>query len=101
MKCINKFSDISGLECNIHETKVILIGDFDRVNKIFQDINLSWKNEFNLLGFLIDNRLETLKSNLWVINTKVKNLNNRWKLYYLSFHGGLTIVRSILLSQYV
>ena len=64
MKCIAEFSKISGLECNIEKTKVIPIGDFDKENKICQDINLIWEDEFTLLGFHIDNKLENLKYNL-------------------------------------
>merc|ERR1712059_247596 len=82
-------------------SSLLSIGNFDRENKICQDINLSWEDEFTLLGFQIDNRLENLKQNIWVINTKVENLINRWKLYYVSLHGRLTIVKSLLLSQYV
>ena len=87
MKCIAEFSKISGLECNIEKTKVIPIGDFDKENKICQDINLTWEDDFILLGFYIDNKLANLKQNLWIINTRVKNLINRWKLYYLTIHG--------------
>ena len=83
MKCITEFSKISGLKYNVDKTKVIPIGNFDKEDKICQDI-----------------KLENLKQNLWIINTRVKNLINRWKLYYLTIHGRLTIVKSILLAQY-
>ena len=100
MKCIAEFSKISGLKCNIEKTKVIPIGNFDKENKICQDINLTWEDDFILLGFYIDNKLANLKQNQWIINTRVKNLINRWKLYYLTIHGCLTMVKSILLAQY-
>ena len=35
------------------------------------------------------------------INTKVKNLIRKWKAYYLTIHGRLTIVKSILIAQYI
>ena len=95
-----EFSKISGIECNIEKTKVVPIGDFDKENKIGHDIKLVWEDDFTLLGFYINNKLENLKQNLWVINTRVKNLINRWKLYYLTIHGRFTVVKSILLAQY-
>ena len=101
MKCIDAFIKISGLNCNIEKTKVVLIGDFDRENRICQDINLDWCDEFTLLGFHIENKLENLKQNLTNINVKVNNLINQWRLCYLSLHGHITIVKSILLAQYI
>ena len=87
MKCISEFSKISGLKCNVEKTKVIPIGNFDKEDKICQDIKLTWEDDFILLGFYIDNKLENLKQNLWIINIRVKNLNDRWKLYHLTIHG--------------
>ena len=78
MKCINAFSKISGLKCNIEKTKVVPIGRLDRVARICPDINLVWGDDFTLLGFYIDNKLENLKQNLGNINNRVKNLINKW-----------------------
>ena len=58
---VNAFSKISGLKCNIEKTKAVPIGSFDRVNRICQDIKLNWSDEFTLLGFYIDNKLQKLK----------------------------------------
>ena len=57
-------------------------------------------NDFTLLGFFIDNRLEKLRKNLDTINQKVTKLINKWKLYNLSVHGRITITKSMLISQY-
>ena len=62
---------------------------------------MEWYDEFTLHGFYEDNKLEKLKQNLTNINTKVNNLMKKWRLYYLSLHGRLTIVKSILLAQYI
>ena len=78
MKYIDAFSKISGLKCKV-KNKVIPIGDFDRVNKICLDIDLEWQDDFTLLGFYIDNKLEKLDMNLININNKVTHLINKWK----------------------
>ena len=64
MKYIKTFAKISGLHCNISKTKVIPIGDFNLENKLCPDINLDWEEDFTLLGFYIDNKLEKLGKNL-------------------------------------
>ena len=101
MKCITTFSKISGLKCNIDKTKVIPIGRLEEVDKICPDIKLEWGNDFTLLGFYIDNKLQNLKQNLGNINARVKNLINKWKKYYLTIYGRITIVKSLLLAQYI
>ena len=74
MKYIEAFSRISGLNCNVDKTKVIPIGSFDMINKICPDIDLEWQEDFTLLGFYIDNKLEKLRKNLDIIQVKVTNL---------------------------
>ena len=69
--------------------------------KICPDINLEWGNDFKLLGFYIDNKLQNLKQNLGNINSRVNNLINKWKRYYLTLYGRITIVKSLLLAQYI
>ena len=100
MKYLEKFSKISGLKCNISKTKVIPIGDFDSKHKICPDINLNWEDNFTLLGFYIDKKLEKLDKNLEMIDHKVINLINKWKTYQKSVHSRVTIAKSILISQY-
>ena len=74
MMCLSAFQRISGLKCNIEKIKVLTKGDFNREDGICQDINLEWCDEFTLLGFYIDNKLQNLKQNLTIIKTKVSNV---------------------------
>ena len=41
-----------------HEKTVIPIGNFDMTNKICPDIDLKWQEDFTLLGFYINIKLE-------------------------------------------
>ena len=95
MKYLTKFTQISELKCNIGKTKVILIGDFYRDNKLCADINLDGEEDFTFLGFYIDSRHDKLDKNLWRNDQHVIELINKWKPYQLS----VTIAMSILISQ--
>ena len=55
---------------------------------------------FKVLGFFIDNKLERLNENYHSINSKEESIINKWRPYYLSVHGRVTIAKSMLLSQY-
>ena len=74
MKCVDVFSKILGHKCNIEKTKVVPIGDFYGENRICQDIKLDWCDEFTLLGFYIENKLEKLKQNLVNVNIRLTTL---------------------------
>ena len=84
MSYLDAFSKISGLKCNISKTKVIHIGLFDKDNKLCPDIKLNCEDNFTLLGFYIDNKLEELETNIDKIELKVNNLINTWHHYQLS-----------------
>ena len=44
---INSLHKLSGLQCNIEKTMVIPVGEInDPQQKLFEDINLEWANEF-------------------------------------------------------
>ena len=79
MKYLTAFAKISGLKYNIGKTKVIPIGDFDKENVLCPGNKLYWNNDFTLLVFYIDNKLEKLNKNLDIINQTVINLINKWK----------------------
>jgi hypothetical protein len=53
------------------------------------------------IHFFFDNKLQNLKQNLGNINSRVINLINKWKRYHLTIHGQLTIVKYLLLAQYI
>ena len=76
-KYLAEFYKISRLKCNISKTKVIPIGDFDSKHKICPDIDLDREDNFTLLGFCIDNKLEKLDKKLGIIDQNVINLINK------------------------
>ena len=65
-----------------------------------QAITTEVENSFKVFGFVIDNRLENLRSNFGEINGKVESIIKKWIPYHLTIHGRLTIAKTMILSQY-
>ena len=98
---INSFHKLSGLQCNIEKTMVIPVGEInDPQQKLCEDINLDWADEFRILGFNIDNKLERLHTNIEICTRKVRAIINIWRKYNLTINGRMTVAKALLLSQY-
>merc|ERR1711942_640425 len=92
---------LSGLQCNIEKTMVIPVGEInDPQQKLCEEINLEWADEFRILGFNIDNRLERLHTNIEICTRKVRAIINIWRKYNLTINGRMTVAKALLLSQY-
>ena len=96
---LNDFWQISGLKCNVSKTKVIPVGNFE-TGGLCDDLGLTWDDKFTILGIDIDNKLKCLNENFTRINKKVSGIISRWTGYNLSFHGKITVTKSLMLSQY-
>ena len=98
---INSFHKLSGLQCNIEKTMVIPVGEInDPQQKLCEDINLDWADEFRILGFNIDNKLERLHTNIEICTRKVRAIINIWRKYNLTINGRMTVAKALLLCQY-
>ena len=75
------------------------MGKFDEGN-ICSDLKLSWEKEFTILGVDIDNRLKKLNKNFDRIYNDTRGIISRWAGYNLSFHGKITVCKTLLISQY-
>ena len=69
-----------------------------KVNKIYT--RLEWADEFRILGFNIDNKLERLHTNIEICTRKVRAIINIWRKYNLTINGRMTVAKALLLSQY-
>ena len=58
------------------------------------------QDQFTILDIDNDNKLQRLDDNFDRINTKVCIIISRWTGYNLSFHGKVTVCKTLLLSQY-
>ena len=101
VKIINNFTQISGLHANLNKTMVIPVGytSWDQTMILAPDLGLQWTNDFKLLGFHIDNKLEDLNKNtrdrLDIIRSKILT----WTRFNLSMQGRVNIAKGLLVSQ--
>ena len=101
VKILKDFTTLSGLHCNIEKTNVIPIGgNFNPENALCNHLGLQWTDNFTILGFDVDNKLENLDKNFKKIHEKVRKLALNWSKYSLNIRGKITIAKSILLPQY-
>ena len=66
IKCLQQFTLISGLQCNLDKTPVIPIGlhhDITEENTLCPELELKWETEFTILGFVSDIKLQKLDKN--------------------------------------
>ena len=101
IKFLEHFGRISGLRCNLDKTFVILIGGNYEIEDKLPELALSWENNFTLLGFQIDNRLEKLDVSYKKCYQKIHEISRKWARNRLSLKGRITIAKVFLLPQFV
>ena len=69
------------------------------LNFIRNETELQLSNNFKLLGFHIDNKLDELETNERFIEDKIGDIVNFWSKLNLSIHGRLTVYKTYILSQ--
>ena len=99
-KYITQFHTISGLACNLDKTVVIPIGTNTNINdQLCPELGMKWSDNFTILGFHVDSKLENLDINFKLVKEKIKNIIATWKPYNLSLRGRITIAKVKLVSQ--
>ena len=88
--------NVSGLKCNVSKTKVIPVGNF-KIRGMCEYLGLASTDHFTILGVYIDNKLQCLDENFNRINKKIRGIISRWTGYNLSFHGKITVCKTLLL----
>ena len=101
VKTIEKFTMISGLHANLSKTTVVPVGfqNWDVSQILAPDLNLQWREEFCLLGFLIDNKLSRLPENYLSRLEIIKTIISKWKRHHLSISGRINVAKGLLVSQ--
>ena len=94
------FAKLSGLEINEEKTNVIRIGTkLDDTAPITNKVSFTYATKFKILGFEIDNKLETLNENFTKKEKKINKLIYMWSKLNLSTIGNLIISKTFLISQ--
>ena len=101
MSILKHFARISGLQCILYKTLVILIGgNFDTTDRWCPELALNWESEFTLLGFQINSRLNKLDKNYEKFYEKVHGISRKLARYQLSLKGCMAIAKTFLLPQF-
>ena len=94
------FAKVSGLEINEDKTVIIRIGTrLEDLTPTTNKVRFKYTTSFKLLGFNIDNKLETLNSNFVLKAKKITKLIAMWRKYNFSTIGNLIISKTFLVSQ--
>ena len=98
---LDQFYKISGLEINRSKTQVVVIGKIPANNyKFCDDLNLTWKQSFKLLGIDFDSQLENIFDNYATALEKVKQVINNWRYRYLTVYGRAVVAKTLLLPKF-
>jgi hypothetical protein len=98
-KILKEFEEISGLECNLEKSTVMVIGDdINQVNKLTA-IGFEEKSEITLLGMYLSNKNDILEKNAEVISQKLIKQVQYWSRFNLSLPGKVAIAKTMLYSQ--
>ena len=101
MLYIEELKLISGLAANLDKTNVIPYGKFfNPGQKICPDLDVKWVDNFKLLGFEIDNKLQQLNINFDKALAKAQNIISNWKARKLPINGRIIISKSLVVSQF-
>ena len=61
---------------------------------------MEWDNNFKLLGFIINNNLQNMDENFDCFHARTLSIINDWKSCRLPLEGRISILKSLLISQY-
>jgi exonuclease III len=98
---LNEFGAISGLECNLEKTKLLLIGA-DPDNNTLRELNqlgVSLTDKLIILGFTVDNSVDIIVTNSEACVEKVEKQFRIWTRFNLSLPGRLNICKTMFYSQ--
>ena len=96
---LKDFELISGLECNVEKTALMLIGTNDPPTQDIIDIGFEIKSEIVLLGATIKNTGISYTDNIENIIRKIRRQSNFWKRFSLSLPGRISVAKTFLYSQ--
>lgn len=103
IKELKLFEKFSGLKINANKSEVIWIGSKRFSNEVLcPDLNLQWGgNSFKLLGIHFHVDLQTMsKMNYDKKLVKLKMLINSWNRRLITPIGKISIIKSLLISQF-
>jgi hypothetical protein len=95
---LEDFGNLSGLECNVDKTTLMIIGNPPHVDDRIREIGFKFVDNTTILGLTIDSTANLLP-NFETIKSKVKKIIPIWSPFNLSLSGRINIAKSMLYSQ--
>jgi len=99
LNILREFENISGLECNVEKTALMVIGPNNAVPAEIEQLGFEIKDEITLLGCSIKNQGICYGENAQKIVSKIRTQANYWKRFNLSLPGRITVAKTFLYSQ--
>lgn len=96
---IEEFGNASGLQVNDNKTKLMWLGADRGERKAVRNIEASSK--LKILGVWFSATEQCTDDNINPVVNKIKNVTNSWSQRSLTIKGRITIVKSLLISQFV
>ena len=96
---LRNFADISGLECNLEKTALMVVGTEEPVPNDIARIGFEVKSEIVLLGAKIKNTSPCYEGNGQMIIEKIRKQLCFWRRFNLSMPGRINIAKTFLYSQ--
>jgi hypothetical protein len=95
---MENFYRVSGLQLNRNKTQLMITGrDLQIENNLVGGIEVVEK--VNILGLIIDRKLENLDSNWHKVISKMRKLCGYWTTFGLSITGRVMVCKTYILSQ--
>jgi Reverse transcriptase (RNA-dependent DNA polymerase) len=92
---LKKFGEMSGLECNVEKTTLLPLTT-EPVPVNITNLGFEIKDEFTILGMLLNNKGDFLEKNANVITEKICRQINFWNRFCLSLPGRIAICKAML-----
>ena len=99
IEVLRNFHVISGLECNLEKTALMVVGTNEPVPLEISTLGFEITNEITLLGAKIKNTGFCFDNNVDKIIEKIRAQSNFWKRFNLSLPGRISIAKTFLYSQ--
>jgi len=96
---LREFQDISGLECNVEKTVLMVIGSVGEIPVEIANIGFEIKNEITLLGCVLKNYGKCYENNATLVCEKIRKQALFWNRFCLSLPGRITVAKSFMYSQ--
>jgi len=96
---LQQFADLSGLECNIEKTSIMLLNSRPEQIKDIEQVGFKTVREVKILGLDIDNNLRCLDTAHDKTVIKMRKVKNFWSRFNLSLPGRIRVAKTYLLSQ--